>query len=69
MEYKSSNKADSRIETEKQKATAWMRGMVLLSVKQMFNIKSCCLYLVVKQINSYVNSLFTFIVPYIYSNP
>lgn len=25
MEHKSSNKADSRIETEKQKATAWIR--------------------------------------------
>lgn len=25
MEYKSSSKADSRIETEKQKASSWMR--------------------------------------------
>lgn len=60
MGYKSSNGADSRIVTEKQRATGWVEGVALLSAKLMLNINgslSCCLYLGVKQINSSANSL------------
>lgn len=56
-----SKKADPRIETEAQRRADFREGVVLLSLKMAFFISSllsCCLYLVVKQIKSNVNSLF-----------